>query len=63
MEILKASNLKKTYGKGDTQVYALNDVSLTVLKGEFLAIKILSFSRMVETQSARLKRAGVERHL
>ena len=38
MEILKASNLKKTYGKGDTQVFALNDVSLTVLKGEFLAI-------------------------
>ena len=38
MEILRASNLKKVYGKGNTEVRALNDVSLTVNKGEFLAI-------------------------
>lgn len=38
MEILKASNLKKTYGNGDAQVHALDDVSLVVNKGEFLAI-------------------------
>ncbi|MCQ2504964.1 MAG: ABC transporter ATP-binding protein [Saccharofermentans sp.] len=38
MEILKAINLKKTYGKGDTEVHALDDVSLVVNKGEFLAI-------------------------
>ena len=38
MEILKAINLKKTYGKGDTAVHALDDVSLVVNKGEFLAI-------------------------
>ena len=38
MEILKASNLKKTYGKSSVEVHALDDVSLTVNKGEFLAI-------------------------
>jgi len=38
MEIVKASNLKKTYGKGDAEVHALRDVSLSVEKGEFVAI-------------------------
>ncbi|MCQ2483429.1 MAG: ABC transporter ATP-binding protein [Clostridia bacterium] len=38
MEILKASNLKKTYGKGSVEVHALDNVSLSVNKGEFLAI-------------------------
>lgn len=38
MEILKASHLKKLYGTGDTLVRALDDVSLTVQQGEFVAI-------------------------
>ncbi len=38
MEILKAENLTKIYGTGENQVTALNDVSFTVEKGEFLAI-------------------------
>lgn len=38
MEILQAINLKKTYGSGDNEVHALDDVSLTVEKGEFVAI-------------------------
>lgn len=38
MEILKVENLCKTYGKGETQVNALNDVSFTMEKGEFAAI-------------------------
>lgn len=38
MEILKASHLKKLYGTGDTLVRALDDVSLTVHQGEFVAI-------------------------
>ena len=38
MEILKATDLKKTYGKGDTLVRALGGVSLSVEKGEFVAI-------------------------
>lgn len=38
MKILEAKNLKKSYGKGETLVRALNDVSVFVEKGEFLAI-------------------------
>ena len=38
MEILKVENLCKTYGKGDNQVKALNNVSFGVEKGEFVAI-------------------------
>ncbi|HUH98400.1 MAG TPA: ABC transporter ATP-binding protein [Anaerolineales bacterium] len=38
MEILKVNNLSKVYGKGDTQIKALDDVSLNVEKGEFVAI-------------------------
>ena len=38
MEILKVHNLSKVYGKGDTQIKALDDVSLNVEKGEFVAI-------------------------
>lgn len=38
MEILKVENLTKTYGKGETQVKALDNVSFSVDKGEFVAI-------------------------
>ena len=38
MEILKLNNLSKVYGKGDTQIKALDDVSFNVEKGEFVAI-------------------------
>lgn len=38
MEILKIENLSKVYGKGDTAVKALDDVSFSVNKGEFVAI-------------------------
>ena len=38
MEILKVNNLSKVYGKGDTQIKALDDVNFTVEKGEFVAI-------------------------
>lgn len=38
MEILRAEHLTKTYGAGENQVKALDDVSFTVEKGEFLAI-------------------------
>lgn len=38
MEILKVENLCKVYGKGNNQVKALNDVSFSVEKGEFVAI-------------------------
>ncbi len=38
MEILKLNNLSKVYGKGDTQIKALDDISFSVEKGEFVAI-------------------------
>ena len=38
MEVLKAENLIKIYGKGENQVKALNGVSLSVTKGEFVAV-------------------------
>ena len=38
MEILKVNNLSKIYGKGDTQIKAIDDVSFSVEKGEFVAI-------------------------
>ncbi len=38
MEFLKVKNLSKVYGKGESQVTALDRVSLTIEKGEFTAI-------------------------
>ena len=38
MEILRAENLTKKYGKGESEVVAVDNVSFSVEKGEFLAI-------------------------
>ncbi len=38
MTILETRELKKIYGKGDTAVHALDGISLTVEKGEFVAV-------------------------
>ena len=38
MEILRAENLSKVYGKGENKVVALDNVSFSVEKGEFVAI-------------------------
>ena len=38
MKILQTHNLKKYYGTGENQVKALDGVSLTVERGEFLAV-------------------------
>ena len=38
MELLRIEQLSKIYGKGDNGVRALDDVSFTVEKGQFLAI-------------------------
>lgn len=38
MEILRVENLCKTYGKGENKVKALDNVSFSVNKGEFVAI-------------------------
>ncbi len=38
MEILKVENLNKIYGKGENEVKAVNNISFSVEKGEFVAI-------------------------
>lgn len=38
MEILKCEHLTKKYGAGETEVTALNDVSFSVEKGEFVSV-------------------------
>lgn len=38
MEILKATDLTKLYGSGENTIHALNNVSLSIQKGEFAAI-------------------------
>ena len=38
MEILRCENIRKVYGSGNGQVIALDNVDLSVQKGEFVAI-------------------------
>lgn len=38
MELLRVEHLSKIYGKGENQVRALDDVSFTIEKGQFVAI-------------------------
>ncbi|MGM0123544.1 hypothetical protein IGI37_000916 [Enterococcus sp. AZ194] len=38
MVILKTNQLKKTYGTGETQVHALDEVTIQIDEGEFIAI-------------------------
>lgn len=38
MEILKCEKIRKIYGSGDNQVVALDEIDLSVSKGEFVAI-------------------------
>ena len=38
MEILRVENLTKKYGKGNNEVIAINNISFSIEKGEFVAI-------------------------
>jgi putative ABC transport system ATP-binding protein len=38
MEILRVENLVKTYGKGSNKINAVDDISFSIDKGEFVAI-------------------------
>lgn len=38
MEILRTEHLCKTYGEGDNQIIAVNDVNFSVAQGEFVAV-------------------------
>lgn len=57
MEILRVENLTKIYGKGENQVVALDHVSFSVEKGQFLAIVGPSGSGKFHT-SAHFRRCG-----
>lgn len=47
MEILKVENLSKIYGKGETTVKAIDNISFSVEEGEFVAIIGPSGSRKI----------------
>lgn len=47
MEILRVENLSKHYGNGETMVKALNNISFSVNKGEFVSIIGASGSRQI----------------
>lgn len=47
MEILKVENLSKIYGKGETTVKAIDNISFSVKEGEFVAIIGPSGSRKI----------------
>ena len=38
MTILEAKNVRKYYGKGENQVKAVDDISLSIQEGEFVSI-------------------------
>ena len=47
MEILKVENLSKIYGKGETTVKAIDNISFSIEEGEFVAIIGPSGSRKI----------------
>lgn len=54
MEVLTVRNLTKTYGKGDTAVTALKNVSFQVNKGEFHCNYRLFRVRQIYTYESHL---------
>ena len=40
MEILKLENLVKTYGKGETKINAVDDISFTIIKENLLPLLV-----------------------
>lgn len=56
MDIVKMEHVTKIYGSGDTRVWALDDVNLTVQKGESLAVVGASGSGQVHTATCHGRR-------
>ena len=52
MELLRVEHLSKIYGAGENQVKALDDVSLSVEKGEFVASCRGEWLRKIHTASS-----------
>lgn len=57
MEILKVENLSKIYGKGETSVKAIDNISFSVEEGEFVAIIGPSGSRKIN-HASHFRRSG-----
>ena len=57
MEILRVEHLSRIYGKGETEVRALDDVSFTMEKGEMTAVMGRSGSGKIHTASS-CRRSG-----
>ena len=47
MEIIKISNLSKLYQTGENEIKAIDNMDLTIQKGEFVAITGASGSRKI----------------
>src|SRR5450759_5282579 len=59
---IELAHVERTYGKGDSEVHALQRVSLAVAEGEFIAIMGPSGSRQVDVaQPGRRPRSPVGR--
>ena len=52
MELLRVEHLSKIYGAGENQVKALDDVSLSVEKGEFVCKLSAERIRKIHTASS-----------
>ena len=51
MEILRVENLSKIYGKGENEVRAVDNVSFSVEKGEFIGIIMRYSLNKINTQN------------
>ena len=60
MDIVKMEHVTKIYGSGDTRVWALDDVNLTVQKGESLAVVGASGSGRRDKQAELGEKAKIE---
>ena len=51
MEILRVESLTKVYGKGESKVVAIDNISFSVQKGEFVAIVGSKWKRKIHITS------------
>ena len=62
MKILEAEHLTKTYGKGEMEIRALDDVSFEVENGEFVSV-VDFFNEMIEMLGLKGREHDLPRQL